>query len=132
MTQGAMFIHRIDMIDSGYNFNYSSVSTDVFKEVYGRSGGSSPTFFSGDFIAQFGVIIGLLISILIIAVLIYFARRIDRYEGNKRYIEWSFFCIIYLLGNAGIHESFILRAIALAFNVIVLFIIDNSIKMNCK
>jgi hypothetical protein len=59
VTQGACFIHRIDMINEGFDFinnaNIRGLKFDVFAHMYNTTSiiGSAPTFYTGDFLVKY-------------------------------------------------------------------------------
>lgn len=130
VTQGAMFINRISLMNQGFQFDPNTISKDVFTYVYGFDGGTAPTFFAGDMIVNFGFVIGIIVSLVVLSMLFILSVHVDlgKDVGNL-YIKWYLFFILYLAVMSGLNSNFLIRILISAVFVMTLWLdSDNYIK----
>lgn len=130
VTQGAMFINRISLMNQGFQFDPNTISKDVFTYVYGFDGGTAPTFFAGDMIVNFGFVIGIIVSLVVLSMLFILSVHVDlgKNVGNL-YIKWYLFFILYLAVMSGLNSNFLIRILISAVFVMTLWLdSDNYIK----
>lgn len=111
VTQGAMFINRIPIIEAGTDLSDTYISAYVYTRVYGGVGGSAPTYFIGDLMIEYGYVVGMLIGITTTAVIFCISKSIDSIKDNNLYKYWAQFYLLYLMGNSAISSSFLIRTI---------------------
>lgn len=116
VTQGAMLINRIDMVNSGFEFDPSlNISTVVSRYVYGIDIGAAPTYFIGDLIIKYGKFGGFIFHLPIVFLLFIVSKNIDKTKNI--FNKWSFFSIVYILGMSGLGDSFTYRTLAIVLNL---------------
>lgn len=108
VTQGAGLPARIQMILNGYDFTGKWISDEVFQFIYHNNNGSHPTFFMGDFMAQMGIIVGMILSIIVTGMIILVSYTLDRYE-LPNYAKWPYYIFLYIVGGSGIHRQLFYR-----------------------
>lgn len=126
VTQGAMFINRIPLIESGVDLSDQYISAYVYTRVYGGAGGSAPTYFIGDLMIKYGYVIGMIIGMMVTFIIFLISKSLDSNKEMFLYKYWAQFYMIYLIGNASISFSFLIRAAIVIVLVSLLSVSDKS------
>lgn len=126
VTQGAMFINRIPIIEAGTNLSDTYISAYVYTRVYGGMGGSAPTYFIGDLMIKYGYVVGMIIGMIATVLIFVFSKYIDNLKGRKLYKYWGQFYLLYLVGNSAISSSFLIRAVIVLALSGMLSLVDRS------
>lgn len=126
VTQGAMFINRIPLIESGIDLSDQYISAYVYTRVYGGAGGSAPTYFIGDLMIRYGYVIGMIIGMMVTFIIFLISKSLDSNKEMSLYKYWAQFYMIYLIGNASISSSFLIRAAIVIILVNLLSVSDRS------
>lgn len=128
VTQGAMFLNRIPIIESGELISGAEVSSFIYHKVYGITGGSAPTYFVGDLMVDYGYALGMFFSILVTIAIYYISIRIDKDNSNGQnlYKHWAQFYLIFVLGNSGFNSNFFIRMVIVGWFVFFLSAMDNK------
>lgn len=120
VTQGAMLINRIALINQGFAFDYKTINTDVYIFIYKSIGGTAPSFYVGDLFIYFGYTFGMVLSVIVAWFILLIGKIIDIHENKMIYRKWPFYFMIYLLGNSGFNLGFIVRMTILLFSIMIL------------
>lgn len=130
VTQGAMFINRIPLIENKVDVSDVYISGYVYSRVYKGTGGSAPTYFVGDLIVQNGYLYGMIISLLITVCILVITRIVDcSVNKNKLYIFWIWYYLLFIIGMSGFNEGFIIRTI-IATTIYFLFALIDKDRFN--
>lgn len=135
VTQGTCFIHRIDMINDGYDFinnsNPRGLKFDVFMHMYNTNMiGSAPTFYTGDFIVKYGKFFSFLMFVIISIILLYTSKYLHRLETNRKlFIYWNIYAILFMIVMAEISFTSLVR-ISVGILNICMVILLSKIKLN--
>jgi len=139
VTQGTGFIHRIDMVNEGFDFINNAdprgLKFDVFKHMYNLNiVGSAPTFYTGDFFAKYGAHISFLIFIVISSILLYASNYLFKLKTNiKLFIYWNIYATLFMVVMAEINFINFLRIMVSTLNIyIVIFLGKIVIKKEFK
>ncbi|UTH00860.1 hypothetical protein KFV05_04345 [Macrococcoides canis] len=100
VTQGAGLIARIELVINNININVESANALIFQFIYGTIGGAHPTFVIGNFILEYGLNLGILISCIVIFIVI-ISGALLQYKSAVTGLAWLHFSIIYLMGMSG-------------------------------
>jgi hypothetical protein len=135
VTQGTCFIHRVDMLNEGFDFinnaNPRGLKFDVFQHMYNTDMiGSCPTFYTGDFFVLYGKFISVIIFIIISSIIIYISKYLYLLQTNKKiFFYWNIYSILFLICMAEISKASIFRILLGIINIyIVLFLSKLKVK----
>lgn len=131
VTQGAMFINRIPIIENAIHFSDDNISSVVYTRVYGALGGSAPTYFVGDLIVHYGYVIGMLLGAVITFIIMVIGKKIDSNRVGNLYKYWGMFYILYSLGNSAIDSLNFCIRLCIVFLLIKMLSIAET-KMNVE
>lgn len=129
VTQGAMFINRIELLINSKNdlmTDGRTISNIVYEYVYSGTGGSAPCFYVGDFLIEYGLFFGMILSTIVLVVLYIIAGYCDKFYQQELYVVYGVYYILFCLGIAPLNSSFILRCLTVVF----LFIVFSFEKRN--
>lgn len=124
VTQGAALLARFDMINYGFEFNEDIIDKQVFWYLYGYKNGSGPSFFAGDLIINYGIMIGVCFTFLIMLTLVIISKLVDTFFSQSLFILWSFTVILYLVGMGSLDFPTACRIFALVLNVAVIIALE--------
>lgn len=108
VSQGSGFIHRVDLIEYNYIFESArEIKQAVFDKIYQVSYvGSSPAFFSGDILVQYGYVASLASFVFVSVIIISLSRAVYILESTARLsFLWGLYILIYLLVMSGIETN---------------------------
>lgn len=136
VSQGTCFIHRIDMLNEGFDFinnaNPRGLKFDVFSHMYNTTDvvGSAPTFYMGDFFVKYGQQFAFLMFIIISSILLYTSKFLYQLETNIRlFIYWNIYAILFFIVMAEINIINFLRIMLGITNIyIVVFLSRLTIR----
>lgn len=124
VTQGTCFIHRIDMVNEGFDFinNVSprGLKFDVFAHMYNTTKiiGSAPTFYTGDFYAKYGLSFSLLIFTIISSIILYVSKYLFILHTNKKlFIYWNIYVLLFFISMAEINFANSIRILVAILNI---------------
>lgn len=125
ITQGSGFIVRLELLNQGFDFLGKDIKKEVFTYIYKSDGGSSPTYFLGSLIIQYGYFISLSIHFVIL-LLIYITSQFvnNKSMKDKKFWCWIVFSVYYLLMNSDINYTNAFRFLAILLNVMTIFILS--------
>ncbi|WP_305838819.1 hypothetical protein [Photobacterium leiognathi] len=124
VSQGAGFIHRIEMVSSGYYFNNPrGIKFDVFYHMYNTNiTGSSPTFFMGDLYVKYNIFVSFLVFIFISVVISYLSRFTYLMVSNKKlFVYWNVYVSLYIISMAEITIPSSLRVGLALVNILIVY-----------
>ena len=130
VTQGTGFIHRIDMLNEGFDFinnvNPRGLKFDVFQHMYNTNIiGSAPTFYTGDFLVKYGKVFSFSIFIIISSLLLYVSKFLHKLETNiKLFIYWNIYAVLFFIVMAEINLSNSLRVFVGIFNIFIVILLS--------
>lgn len=133
VSQGTCFIHRIDMLNEGFDFinnsNPRGLKFDVFEHMYNTNiTGSAPTFYTGDFLVKYGHFFSFLIFIFISSILLYSSKLLYTMDTNiKLFIYWNIYSILFFIVMAEINFTNFIRMFVGIFNIYIVIYL-NKIK----
>lgn len=102
VTQSACYINRIDMVIEGIPLPLDKIDEAVFEYMYGYTGGSAPTYFTGDIFVQYGFGISLLIQIAVLFLMVVLSEYLYQHYQDNLFLYWNYAVIAFLLGMSGI------------------------------
>jgi len=130
VSQGTGFIHRVDMLNEGFDFinnvNPRGLKFDVFQHMYNTTLiGSAPTFYTGDFLVKYGKVFSFLIFITISSILLYVSKFLYRLDTNIRlFIYWNIYSILFFIVMAEINFANLLRMFVGITNIYIVILLS--------
>ncbi|UOB21226.1 hypothetical protein [Macrococcus armenti] len=120
VTQGAGLIARVELVISNISINVENANSIIFQLIYRTIGGAHPTFIIGNFILQYGIFLGMLISCIIILIVIV-SGALLQYKNAVAGLAWLQFSIVYLMGMSGYAGVSTIYRLLIIYSMIVLF-----------
>ncbi|MGR3766080.1 hypothetical protein [Rossellomorea sp. NS-SX7] len=124
VTQGAGLIARFELIFRDFDFDFDKINQQVFYFVYGYPEGSQPTFFAGDFTVIYGIVLGTLITLAVLAVFMFISKFVDIHFSSNLFVLWSFTVCVYLVGMGSLDFPKFSRIFAVVLNVVIVLILE--------
>ncbi len=133
VTQGTCFIHRVDMLNEGFDFINNAdprgLKFDVFKHMYNLDMiGSAPTFYTGDFLVKYGIFFSFLMFTVISSILLYVSKYLFIIETNiKLFIYWSIYTVLFFIVMAEINFINFIRMMIGILNIYIIIMLNRLI-----
>lgn len=131
VTQGTCFIHRVDMVNEGFDFlnnvNPRGLKFDVFAHMYNTTTiiGSAPTFYIGDFYAKYGEFFSLLVFIIISSIILLVSKFFYAMETNRKlFFYWNVYSLLFFIVMAEINFANMIRILVAVFNIIIIIFLS--------
>lgn len=129
VTQGACFLHRLDMLAEGYSYMQADprgIKFDVFSHMYNTNVvGSCPTFVTGDLMVKYGFASSLVFFVLISSIILSISKSAFYVRTNKRLLlYWTIYFCIYIIVMSGIETSNQIRISFALFNLALIYFLS--------
>ncbi len=131
VSQGTGFIHRVDMINEGFDFinnsNIRGLKFDVFSHMYNTSTivGSAPTFYTGDLFAKYGIQFSLMVFVIISSILLYTSNYLYNLDTNiKLFLYWNIYAILFFIVMAEINLANMMRFLVGILNIYIVILLS--------
>jgi len=134
VSQGTGFIHRIDMVNEGFDFLHNSnprgLKFDVFAHMYNTTSivGSAPTFYTADFYAKYGEWVSFVIFTIISSIILYISKLFHIMNTNRKlFFYWNIYAIIFFIVMAEINFTNTIRIIVGIANIYIVILISKIV-----
>ncbi len=139
VSQGTCFIHRVDMVNEGFDFinNVSprGLKFDVFAHMYNttKTIGSAPTFYTGDFYVKYGLFFSLLIFTIISSILLYASKYLFILRTNKKlFFYWNIYALLFFISMAEIDFANGIRMLVAILNIFIVVFLSKLYLQGIK
>ena len=121
VEQGRGLPARFDLVAENHKFvDNIPIKSQVASHYWGGSSSTMPTFFFGDFYVLYGMVGGVLLTLIVMTLLIGMMNSLRLYEDTLTY-KWMFFAVIMLLFQADVSIPSVCRmSLVLGMGVLLL------------